>query len=271
MFAQTLLHGLTRIRGVRSLMFRNSVEKRSYYGLWPRPHYGYGIFHAADLARRLGLPAISVAEFGVAGGRGLVAMENIAAEISRHTGVGISVFGFDLGSGLPSPVDYRDEPHVYKGGFYQMDEASLRAKLKSATLVLGDVAQSVPKFVEMGGYPPLGFAAFDLDYCTSTVAAFGVFSGADASRLPRVYCYFDDIMWPDLACSNEYIGELCAIREYNLAHERQKICRIYGLHHRLPGAPYWTDQIFVHHDFEHPLYAKYVGGRSDGATELPLR
>ena len=29
-----------------------------------------------------------------------------------------------------------------------------------------------------------------------------------ATRLPRVYCYFDDIAGPEIACMNEYMGEL---------------------------------------------------------------
>lgn len=37
-----------------------------------RPNYAYCTYHAADLARRLGIPRISVIEFGVAGGNGLL-------------------------------------------------------------------------------------------------------------------------------------------------------------------------------------------------------
>jgi hypothetical protein len=52
--------------------------------VFPRPQYAYGVFHAADLAKRLGVSAISVIEFGVAGGLGLLALENIAASISQY-------------------------------------------------------------------------------------------------------------------------------------------------------------------------------------------
>jgi len=43
------------------------------------------------LASRLGLPELSVIEFGVAGGRGLVALEQLAAEIGPAVGVRIAV------------------------------------------------------------------------------------------------------------------------------------------------------------------------------------
>jgi len=46
---------------------------------------------AAVLASRLGLPELSVIEFGVAGGRGLVALEQLAAEIGPAVGVRIAV------------------------------------------------------------------------------------------------------------------------------------------------------------------------------------
>jgi hypothetical protein len=59
---------------------------------------------------------------------------------------------------------------------------------------------------------PVGFVAFDLDYYSSTTVAFRVF---EKEHLPRVHCYFDDTIWPESAYHNEYIGELCAIREFN--------------------------------------------------------
>jgi hypothetical protein len=43
---------------------------------------------------------ISVFEFGVAGGNGLVALQNYAEIIEQQTGVKMRVFGFDTGHGL---------------------------------------------------------------------------------------------------------------------------------------------------------------------------
>src|SRR4051812_6870835 len=81
-----------------------SVATRVRHGIFPYPHYAYGVYWSAFLARQLGVPRISVIEFGVAGGRGLVALENASAEIERELGVGIDVYGFDSGGGMPAPV-----------------------------------------------------------------------------------------------------------------------------------------------------------------------
>lgn len=96
---------------------------------------------------------------------------------------------------MPSPEGFRDLPYVWDQGFYKMDAESLRSRLKIAELVLGPVAETIPSFVQRGGVPPIGFVAFDLDYYSSTKRAFGLFEGSAETRLPRMYCYFDDIMW----------------------------------------------------------------------------
>src|SRR5262249_46372568 len=115
------------------------------------------------------------------------------------------------GSRMPPLVDFRDLPHVWGEGFYQMDATSLRARLKTAELILGDVATTVPQALRVG-MPPLGFVSFDLDYYSSTKFAFGIFGGPPETLRARVYCYFDDITGPETACINEYVGELLAIK-----------------------------------------------------------
>jgi hypothetical protein len=35
--------------------------------------------------------------------------------------VDIELYGFDSGSGLPPPLDYRDMPHYFRAGLYEMD------------------------------------------------------------------------------------------------------------------------------------------------------
>ena len=53
-------------------------------------------------------------------------------------------------------------------GFYQMDVGKrLRAKLKEARLILGDVEETIPSFLPAIKHP-IGFVAFDLDYYSST-------------------------------------------------------------------------------------------------------
>src|SRR6266849_11023426 len=75
-----------------------------------RPQYAWGTVLAAAQAKALGHEEVSVIEFGVAGGRGLLALQDIAGAVSRVSGIRISIFGFDMGSGLPVPTDERDLP-----------------------------------------------------------------------------------------------------------------------------------------------------------------
>jgi hypothetical protein len=247
-----------------------SLPRRVRYGAWSRPHYAYGVFMAADLARRLGHDAISVIELGVAGGNGLVALEEISRRVGVHFGIEITVFGFDAGSGMPDPVDYRDLPHVWGEGFYAMDEAALRKRLTKAQLLVGNVRETIPHFMS-GDVPPIGFVAFDLDYYSSTKAAFRLFDGAATTRLPRVYCYMDDIIWPEYACHNEYVGELLAIREFNAEHDALKLSQLHLLRHMRPRYFPWNDQMYVLHDFLHPEYATNITQSGTAFREIPLR
>jgi hypothetical protein len=271
--ADRILTRVAQIPGMRSLWTRfpvGSVETRVRFGIWKRPHYAYGVYAAADLARRLHIPEISVAEFGVAGGQGLLALENIAQQVGSALGIDISVLGFDTGEGMPDPIDYRDLPHVWGKGFYTMDQEKLRAQLVRARLVLGDVGETVPSILAEARLPPLGFIAFDLDYYSSTKKAFRIFESEHRMYLPRVYCYFDDIVWPETACHNDYVGELCAIREFNLEHPRQKLCPIHMLRRIRPIPAAWNEQIYILHHFQHPLYGVNVTPEGEQYTQIPL-
>lgn len=272
MQAQRILNRLVRIPGFQSLWARTrlgSLHTRMRFDITPQPWYAYGIYNSAMLAKRLGLPAISVIELGVAGGRGLVAMEQLATEIEAAVGVRIDVYGFDSGSGMPAPIDYRDLPHVWGQGYYHMDEAALRSRLTRARLLLGNVADTVPQLLAEEALAPIGFIAFDLDYYSSTKAAFQLFEGPGATRLPRVYCYFDDIAGPEFACMNEFVGEFLAIKEFNDEHAQQKISPIVNLRLERPKSARWNDQIFVCHDFAHPRYTQNIA--PEGAwREIPL-
>jgi hypothetical protein len=256
-----ILTVLTRIPGARSLWRRfpiGSVERRVQFGVWSRPNYAYGVYWAAKLARQLGLPGISVIELGVAGGRGLLALEDIAQQVSRQLAIRIAVAGFDSGVGMPEPLDYRDLPHAWNKGFYRMDPDKLRARLSRAELFLGDVGETISSWLAGDDVPPIGFVAFDLDYYSSTKRAFRLFESSHSRRLPRMYCYFDDLMWPEHACHNEYTGELCAIREFNIEHGDKKLCPLNMLRHMRIHPQPWNDQMYVLHDFGHPLYCKNV-------------
>jgi hypothetical protein len=268
-----ILRRLTQIPGTRSLWSRfpiGPLDLRVRYGISSRPHYTYGVYHAAQLAAKLGIKAISVVEFGVAGGRGLLALENIATEVSRALDVKIAVYGFDSGEGMPAPVDYRDLPHVWGPGFYKMDQTALKATLKHANLVLGDVASTVPAFLKTPNLAPVGFVAFDLDYYSSTKVALKLLDGGPELHLPRTYCYFDDVLWPETSCQNEFVGVLCAIREFNLEHDLLKIAPINMLSYMLPHPAAWNEQMYVLHDFGDPLYSVNITPRDAVHTQMPL-
>ncbi|MGA3240070.1 MAG: hypothetical protein ABSG03_27670 [Bryobacteraceae bacterium] len=272
MIAGRILDRFTQIPGVRSLWLRypfGSVETRVRYGIFDRAHYAYCVYAAADLAKRLGMNSISAIELGVAGGRGLLALERIAKTVGDNLGIRIHVTGFDSGQGMPPAADYRDLPYVWGQGFYRMDVARLKAELSPDTeLILGPLNDTIPSWTPKGS---IGFVAFDLDYYSSTKTALRLFENDDPStRLPRTYCYFDDLVWPEHACHSEYTGELCAIREFNLEHDYKKICPIHMFRHYRAHQQAWNDQIYVFHDFMHPLYCKNITPSSERHSQLPL-
>lgn len=232
-------------------------------GLPTRPQYLWGTLLAARIAKAIGLEQVAVAEFGVAGGNGLLALEHAADAAWQLLGMPVKVYGFDAGTGMPAPRDHRDAPWLIEPGWFELDEAALRARLRSAELVLGPVADTVPWFLA-AGRPPIGFAAFDLDYYSSTMEAFALLDGQADRLLPRVPCYFDDVFgygW------SEFTGERAAISDFNAAHEERKIAKIHGLRYSLPPSQLplpWHEQMYLVHVFDHPRYATHEGPLAEG-------
>jgi hypothetical protein len=244
-----------------------TYQRKLDYGTIERAHYGHCMLQSAMLARKLGHSRMSCIEFGVAGGAGLLAMERHAEAVHAETGVEIVVFGFDTGKGMPAPQDYRDLPYLFQSGYFTMDIPKLQARLKSARLILGDVAQTLQHFAEQENPPPIGFIAFDLDYYSSTVTALNIFQAKHRYLLPRVACYFDDMVGDIDWAYNEFTGELLAIKEFNAKHEGIKIAPVSGLRfsgRRIPQT--WHEQIFVAHLFTHPHYGNPIAE----LTQIPL-
>lgn len=235
-----------------------SFSKKVRWDAVPKTSYAYCTYLAALQAKALGISEISVMEFGVAGGNGLVALESIAAAVEDEIGVSVRCYGFDTGSGMPKPRGYRDEPYIYQQGYFKMDVEALRARLSTASLILGDVAETVPEFCENEKYPPVGFIAIDVDYYTATVDVLKLLSQDPDKFIPRVFCYLDDIVGDDMELHCDYVGELLAVNEFNEAHSDRKIGKIYGLTHKRLFPEAWNDQIFVCHLFTHPLYNEFV-------------
>jgi hypothetical protein len=223
------------------------------YGAW-RPEYAWGIVSAAMVAAALGRESISVIEFGVAGGNGLLAMEAASREVEQLLGVSIAVFGFDTGRGMPAPVDHRDAPFAVRPGQFDMDEEALRARLQRAELKLGQIEDTASEFLREQR-PPVGFVGFDVDYYSSTTAALGIFEGESDRLLPHVFCYFQGLMWHPWT---EFNGARAAINDFNGAHERRKLSPLYGLKYSLPRSEYakpWPEMMYVAELFDHTLHA----------------
>lgn len=236
-----------------------SFQNRLDYDLYDRPHYAYCLASAARTAKTLGIESIAALEFGVAGGRGLLALEALAEDVEKAHGVRIEIYGFDTGEGLPSPVDYRDLPYVWQEGFFKMDQDALRIRLKRSKLVLGNVTDTVPQFIAEDLKVPIGAVFNDLDFWSSTAASFRMFEAPDALQLPRVFCYFDDIISADGGgVLSDDVGQLRAIQDYNAGQDTRKIRPIAGFEHTRRIRAKWNAQIYVHHKYDHVRYGDYI-------------
>jgi hypothetical protein len=245
-------------KAVASAIYSNDYPRLIKLGAIERPNYAYIVYQAADLARRLGLPKISVLEFGVAGGRGLINLEQHAARVSQLTGVGIEVYGFDTGMGLPPPEDYRDLPYVWQESNFKMDQDALRARLSRAKLVLGLVKDTVRNFAKEHDPAPVGAISFDLDYYSSTRDALDIQLIDPAKRLPRIFTYFDDIYSSDLGHVTSRVGVPLAIDEFNAAHPDHEIGQLTHLEFRYGPSRSWHRQIYSCASFAHPQYNQDV-------------
>jgi len=232
-------------------------ELRYRFDAFHKPSYAYGIYRAAKLAKALGKHRISVIEFGVSAGAGLLEMERISAEVENATGIIINVIGFDTGAGLTPPQDFRDMPYEWGIGQFKMDVDGLKRRLKKARLVLGDVRHTITEEMDNFVEAPIGFVSFDLDLYSSTKSAFQVFDGKELTMLPRVYSYFDDVYIADADCG-DFTGELLAIKEFNDEHPHSKISKIRGLTQSWNLRSLWTEGMYVLHNFDHPLYNQNV-------------
>ncbi len=257
--ARPLAAAAARHTGLGSFCCRLRAEA------FARPYYAYCVYHSADLAKKLGYTEISVIEFGVAGGNGLVELERYAREVATEIGIGIQVYGFDTGTGLPAPEDYRDLPYHWRPGFYRMDEERLRSRLRSARLVLGDIRETSAAFFDTYQPAPLAAVLHDLDFYSSTRAALEMFNASEKYRLPRVFCYFDDIVGDETELYNDFTGERLAIAEFNAAGPK-KLCPAYHLVTR-ENPRQWYHQIYLLHDFQHSRYNDFV---SENNQQLPL-
>jgi hypothetical protein len=253
------------IKSNKSVPFHVSAT----WNLLPYSYYAYGIYHGCRLAKALGVKAVSAIEFGVAGGNGLLAMESHAQAVEKLTGVKIDVYGFDTGEGMTPPRDYRDMPFRFKQGNYKMNVAKLEKRLVNAKLVLGDVGKTASTFIERYSPAPIAFASFDMDYYSSTMDGFRIFSSnhSDEYFLPRIFMYFDDVVGNTTSLYNDFAGELAAIHDFNAQNEYIKIAenrvfRNYNINFA------WYHRSYVMHRFKHMLYSNYISKASEKSLSL---
>tara|TARA_B100000676_G_scaffold268207_1_gene283189 strand:+ start:1586 stop:2428 length:843 start_codon:yes stop_codon:yes gene_type:complete len=252
------------LRKMNFFLTPRGIKKASYafrlkYDAVERPEYGYCIYEAAKLAKTLGYSKISVIELGVAYGDGLVNIEEHVLEVEKEVGIKIEIFGFDSGIGLPKPEDYKDLPFLWKETQYAMNQEKVQKRIKRAKLIIGDIKETVNTFFEDYNPAPIGCIFFDFDFYSSTINAFNLFNTEEKNYLPRVNCYFDDIIG-----TNEFVGELRAIDNFNANHENKKIAKIFGFSKTRIIPSTWNEQIFLFHDFLHSKYNDFVGLDSSG-------
>ena len=217
-----------------------------------RQQYAFSLLKTAELAKVQGLKSVTVIEFGVAAGAGLVNICDISRNITKLTGVDFKIFGFDSGKGMPPPRDHRDHPEVFSEGSYPLIDRSalMRALPHNAKLILGDIQETLPPFIAgLSASSPVGFVVIDVDYYWSAKECLNVFLGEADNYLPWTLVYLDDIGFES---ANPWAGELLAVREFNEENEMRKIHLFGGLRHkRLFKHTSWFDQVFLLHVLDH--------------------
>jgi hypothetical protein len=146
-----------------------SYRLKMEFDLIQRPQHAYALFTAAEAAKALNIRAVTVIEFGVAAGTGLINLSEIAARVSKTTGIGFRIVGFDTGKGLPEPRDYRDHPDLFHAGEYPMGSVLPKQLPNGVELVIGELSETLPAFV-ITPDAPLGAVMLDVDYYWSSKA-----------------------------------------------------------------------------------------------------
>ena len=217
-----------------------------------RPHYETILLESTIEAKKLGYKEVSVLELGVAGGNGIISLENYKKKIEKITGVKINIIGFDYGEGLPTSNNKFDLPFFWSEGDYKIDKEKLKKKTNTK-IFFGGIDKTFQSFIETN--PPIISAIFfDLDYYTSTKSFLNQISKNKDFFSPRVYCYFDDVFSPHHHI-NEHNGELLAINEFNNENNEIKIGKSLADSNDY-RFPLGNNRFFMLHNFTHRDYLK---------------
>lgn len=246
-----------------------SFRKKVAYDLVLRPQHAFGILKAADQAKQRGFSEISIIEFGVANGGGLMNMIEIAKKITKTTGVKIHIYGFDTGTGMPAPIDYRDHPEYYNTGDFPMNRSLLEEKTKGkATLIYGPIKNTISNFKKtISTTAPIGFISIDVDYYSSTKEVLELFTSEAHHFLPLTYVYFDDIFMPH---HNDKCGELLAIKEFNNEQPLRNISyHPFFENERIFKNANWVKQLYYFHVLDHEYRSKLERDRKAYVLDNP--
>jgi hypothetical protein len=218
--------------------------------------YVWGVIQAAYLAASLEVPRISLLEFGVGRGDGLVLLERASKLIEKRLDVHFDLYGFDIGTGVPEPHDPRDMPQMWVPGLFKMDLRGMAGRLDRARLLIGPLTETVPE-VLAGEHPPVGFAAFDMGDYTGTLAGIKFLDAATTQLLPRIHLYFGCVLG---FTYGDCVGERAAIAAHNARTESRPISPMPGLRHYVPRrfkTADWPDRYYMAHLFDHPDYGRH--------------
>jgi hypothetical protein len=245
-----------------------SIRAKIDFDLVMRQQYAFAVMRSAEKALASGHTRVTLIECGVAMGDGLLNLCSIATRVTKATGILFDVIGFDTGSAMPPPTDYRDHPELYREGDFPMDFDKLRTALPSfARLIIGNIDQTAPAFLTtVTSDSPIAFVAIDVDYYSSTKSALTLLADKNPSKyLPLALVYLDDIA---LEGHNRWSGELLAVEEFNRAEPFRKIDSFRFLRaDRLFKNAKWIDQMFLLHVLDHPVVTK--ARSSERAQVLP--
>ena len=230
-----------------------------------RPHYLTILYESCKEAKKLGYNEVSVLELGVAGGNGIIALENYKIKIQTLLNIKINIFGFDTGEGLPEPENYKDLPFYWKRGFFKIDQKKLAKEIQSK-IIIGNVKDSIEKFIN---YSPKNILAiyFDLDFYSSTRDFLIQIKKIKPFLCPRVYCYFDDVFDSNYKIC-EFNGELLAIKEFNIKNQELKISNSLDSINDFKF-PLAKNMLYMMHNFNHQDYNKFIG--SEDANSLCIK
>ena len=219
-----------------------------------RPHYETIVLESVLQAKKIEYKKVSILEVGVAGGNGIIALENYKKKIEKITNVKIDIYGFDSGEGLPDSNNKFDLPFWFSTGDFKIDKQKLNEKIKSK-IFFGDIKDTFKEFIKTN--PAIISAIFvDLDYYTSTKNFLNQLPEFKNFLSPRVYCYFDDVFNYN-HYSNEHNSELLAIKEFNNENDDIKIGK--SVEHSTDFKfPLGRENLFMLHNFNHKDYSKNV-------------